>query len=256
MNMLQLPLFSPSVFDLGIRLLGRSLNMSYHDKSNKFIPFLFRIIKGVRSDVSKVVHADEFEYKDPVDGSISSHQGIRYLFEDGSRLVSLLVEKYLLRVTWWKWEEFRNWKCIFQIHHFPIVRNLKLMWDFSFPMDIFSLHFLWAPLTTLFWYVQCATLGFPSLWNWIRRCNYSTIHWAIWKRSIKDWETFKWGTCSSCKMPKIFQFEDPFNTSNYLEWLKYLNYRWKLRWNFQKWRNSLVDLHQQSLHERIQVEGG
>jgi len=99
MNMLQLPLFSPSVFDLGIRLIGRSLNMSYHDKSNKFIPFLFRIIKGVRSDVSKVVHADEFEYKDPVDGSISSHQGIRYLFEDGSRLVSLLVEKYLLRVT-------------------------------------------------------------------------------------------------------------------------------------------------------------
>ncbi|KAL0408986.1 UNVERIFIED_CONTAM: Phosphoglucomutase, cytoplasmic [Sesamum radiatum] len=45
------------------------------------------IIKGIRSDVSKVVHADEFEYKDPVDGSISKHQGIRYLFEDGSRLV-------------------------------------------------------------------------------------------------------------------------------------------------------------------------
>ncbi|CAH9146403.1 unnamed protein product [Cuscuta epithymum] len=46
-----------------------------------------KIIAGVRADVSKVVHADEFEYKDPVDGSISSHQGIRYLFEDGSRLV-------------------------------------------------------------------------------------------------------------------------------------------------------------------------
>ncbi|KAF5442760.1 hypothetical protein F2P56_035384 [Juglans regia] len=45
------------------------------------------IVKGTRSDVSKVVHADEFEYKDPVDGSISKHQGIRYLFEDGSRLV-------------------------------------------------------------------------------------------------------------------------------------------------------------------------
>ncbi|CAK8543495.1 unnamed protein product [Lathyrus sativus] len=37
--------------------------------------------------VSKVVHGDEFEYNDPVDGSISSHQGIRYLFEDGSRLI-------------------------------------------------------------------------------------------------------------------------------------------------------------------------
>uniref|UniRef100_A0A2P2M4B7 phosphoglucomutase (alpha-D-glucose-1,6-bisphosphate-dependent) n=1 Tax=Rhizophora mucronata TaxID=61149 RepID=A0A2P2M4B7_RHIMU len=45
------------------------------------------IVSGIRSDVSKVAHADEFEYKDPVDGSISSHQGIRYLFEDGSRLV-------------------------------------------------------------------------------------------------------------------------------------------------------------------------
>lgn len=42
----------------------------------------------MHSDVSKVVHADEFEYKDPVDGSISKHQGIRYLFEDGSRLVT------------------------------------------------------------------------------------------------------------------------------------------------------------------------
>lgn len=58
------------------------------------IHFLRRIVKGVRSDVSNVVHGDEFEYKDPVDGSISSHQGIRYLFEDGSRLVSLLIICY------------------------------------------------------------------------------------------------------------------------------------------------------------------
>ncbi|TQD90103.1 hypothetical protein C1H46_024341 [Malus baccata] len=46
-----------------------------------------KIVKGIRSDVCNVVTADEFEYKDPVDGSISKHQGIRYLFEDGSRLV-------------------------------------------------------------------------------------------------------------------------------------------------------------------------
>ncbi|MCD7473373.1 Phosphoglucomutase-2 [Datura stramonium] len=45
------------------------------------------IIKGIVPNVSHVVHADEFEYKDPVDGSVSKHQGIRYLFEDGSRLV-------------------------------------------------------------------------------------------------------------------------------------------------------------------------
>ena len=46
-----------------------------------------RLIKEIRSDVSEVVSADEFEYKDPVDGSVSKHQGIRYLFGDGSRLV-------------------------------------------------------------------------------------------------------------------------------------------------------------------------
>jgi hypothetical protein len=45
------------------------------------------LIKEIRSDVSEVVSADEFEYKDPVDGSVSKHQGIRYLFGDGSRLV-------------------------------------------------------------------------------------------------------------------------------------------------------------------------
>ncbi|KAI3796134.1 hypothetical protein L1987_38798 [Smallanthus sonchifolius] len=44
-------------------------------------------IKEIRSDVANVASADEFEYKDPVDGSISKNQGIRYLFEDGSRLV-------------------------------------------------------------------------------------------------------------------------------------------------------------------------
>ncbi|CAN1297214.1 Phosphoglucomutase, cytoplasmic [Linum perenne] len=48
---------------------------------------MYRIVKGIRPDVSKISHADEFEYKDPVDGSVSAHQGIRYLFEDGSRLV-------------------------------------------------------------------------------------------------------------------------------------------------------------------------
>ena len=51
------------------------------------IPEVNKIVKGIRSDVANVAGGDEFEYKDPVDGSISSHQGIRYLFEDGSRLV-------------------------------------------------------------------------------------------------------------------------------------------------------------------------
>merc|ERR1719351_74310 len=30
---------------------------------------------------------DVFEYKDPVDGSVSKNQGIRFIFEDGSRII-------------------------------------------------------------------------------------------------------------------------------------------------------------------------
>ncbi|ONM08525.1 phosphoglucomutase1 [Zea mays] len=51
-----------------------------------------KLIKEIRSDVSEVVAADEFEYKDPVDGSVSKHQGIRYLFGDGSRLVDVALK--------------------------------------------------------------------------------------------------------------------------------------------------------------------
>merc|ERR1711904_329323 len=35
----------------------------------------------------KIKEADEFCYKDPVDGSVSANQGIRFLFDDGSRVV-------------------------------------------------------------------------------------------------------------------------------------------------------------------------
>ncbi|HSS19664.1 MAG TPA: alpha-D-glucose phosphate-specific phosphoglucomutase [Pyrinomonadaceae bacterium] len=39
---------------------------------------------------SRVSHADDFSYTDPVDGSISAKQGIRILLEDGSRIVCRL----------------------------------------------------------------------------------------------------------------------------------------------------------------------
>ncbi|KAL6505825.1 Phosphoglucomutase-1 [Orobanche hederae] len=61
--------------------------MAYLVKLQSSLSEVNDIIKGICPEVSKVVHADEFEYKDPVDGSVSKHQGIRYLFEDGSRLV-------------------------------------------------------------------------------------------------------------------------------------------------------------------------
>merc|ERR1711920_972100 len=35
----------------------------------------------------KVKWNDVFEYKDPVDGSVSKNQGIRIVFEDGSRII-------------------------------------------------------------------------------------------------------------------------------------------------------------------------
>jgi phosphoglucomutase len=34
-----------------------------------------------------VKSADDFAYHDPVDGSVSQHQGLRILFEDGARII-------------------------------------------------------------------------------------------------------------------------------------------------------------------------
>jgi len=31
--------------------------------------------------------ADDFAYHDPIDGSVSEHQGIRLVFEDGARII-------------------------------------------------------------------------------------------------------------------------------------------------------------------------
>ncbi|KAJ9563575.1 hypothetical protein OSB04_008735 [Centaurea solstitialis] len=61
--------------------------MAHLVKLQSSISDVNKTIKGIRSDVANVASADEFEYKDPVDGSVSKNQGIRYLFEDGSRLV-------------------------------------------------------------------------------------------------------------------------------------------------------------------------
>jgi len=47
----------------------------------------FSSVTGTEADGYKIAVADEFEYKDPVDGSVSSNQGVRYLFSDGSRVI-------------------------------------------------------------------------------------------------------------------------------------------------------------------------
>lgn len=45
------------------------------------------IAKATGDDSLKLKDADEFSYKDPVNGAVAEHQGIRYMFEDGSRII-------------------------------------------------------------------------------------------------------------------------------------------------------------------------
>ncbi|HKP73807.1 MAG TPA: alpha-D-glucose phosphate-specific phosphoglucomutase [Pyrinomonadaceae bacterium] len=47
-------------------------------------------LAGATLAASRVAHADDFSYTDPVDASVSKHQGIRVLLEDGSRIVCRL----------------------------------------------------------------------------------------------------------------------------------------------------------------------
>jgi phosphoglucomutase len=47
-------------------------------------------LAGSRLALLTVVHADDYRYTDPVDGSVSAAQGIRILFDDGSRIVGRL----------------------------------------------------------------------------------------------------------------------------------------------------------------------
>ncbi len=47
-------------------------------------------LTGVPVAGSSIAVADDFSYTDPIDGSVSAHQGIRILLEDGSRIVCRL----------------------------------------------------------------------------------------------------------------------------------------------------------------------
>lgn len=46
-----------------------------------------KTLKGKEFDGYKVSYSDDFKYEDPVDGSVSEHQGIRIGFTNGSRIV-------------------------------------------------------------------------------------------------------------------------------------------------------------------------
>jgi phosphoglucomutase len=44
-------------------------------------------LAGAALDGRPVATADDFSYLDPIDGSLSQHQGLRIVFADGSRIV-------------------------------------------------------------------------------------------------------------------------------------------------------------------------
>ncbi len=54
-------------------------------------------VSQVRSFV--IDTADEFTYKDPVDGSVAEHQGVRFLGRDGSRIVFRLSGQLFVAIT-------------------------------------------------------------------------------------------------------------------------------------------------------------
>jgi len=60
------------------------------DSANKLMEHLVSLqkdLEGKKLGSFEVQTADEFEYKDQFDNSVSSHQGIRFLFTDGSRII-------------------------------------------------------------------------------------------------------------------------------------------------------------------------
>ncbi|KAJ4874779.1 hypothetical protein Rs2_39797 [Raphanus sativus] len=71
-------------------ILGPKL--TYASAGQELLDRLFRTLKGIHPEVANVASADEFEYRDPVDGSVPKHRGIRYLFEDESRLVDVALK--------------------------------------------------------------------------------------------------------------------------------------------------------------------
>jgi phosphoglucomutase len=48
------------------------------------------LLPGTELSGAKIIHADDFQYVDPVDGSVSKNQGIRIMLEDASRVVCRL----------------------------------------------------------------------------------------------------------------------------------------------------------------------
>ena len=59
------------------------------EQADRLMNHLLTIMKQPPTMIAglKIVRMDEFEYHDPVDDSVSAHQGIRIFTEDGARII-------------------------------------------------------------------------------------------------------------------------------------------------------------------------
>lgn len=94
---------------------------------------------------------DDFEYKDPVDGSVSKKQGIRVMFTDGSRVVFRLSgtgrtskrQSFRLRLDSLRVPEMQRRevnKAASDLCIFPATATVSGDWE-SIGLHFFSVHF-------------------------------------------------------------------------------------------------------------------
>merc|ERR1711939_1267804 len=71
---------------------------------------------------------DVFEYNDPVDGSVSKNQGIRFIFEDGSRIIFRLSGTGVAGATVRLYlEKYESASGDLGKHQFDVVKPLALI---------------------------------------------------------------------------------------------------------------------------------
>ncbi|KAI6238467.1 Phosphoglucomutase [Aphelenchoides fujianensis] len=93
-------------------LYGRNVFMRYDYEevdvaaANSMMTYMEPLIPGyigremkANNEVFKIINADNFEYTDPIDGSVARNQGIRIFFEGGSRVVFRLSETAVVGAT-------------------------------------------------------------------------------------------------------------------------------------------------------------
>merc|ERR1712154_512994 len=82
-------------------------------------------ITGQTFDGMKVAMNDVFEYKDPVDGRVSKNQGIRIIFEDGSRIIFRLSGTGVAGATVRLYlEKYEGPSGNLELHQFDVVKPL------------------------------------------------------------------------------------------------------------------------------------